>query len=232
MSLKKSSEKISEKIIFFSSLSIICIFIFGLYYLKFGIPFGNLIAKTKMETYLNSKYPSYKLTTDKIYFNFKSNGYTTKISDKDNKIFTELHYSWKSNSLVDTRDSKIVTNQLKAEIKGLVDKSYSDFYIKDINVIGATSINQDFTKKSIKRDLSMCIYIENKKIGFNIKNEQLIDLVKSILDNLKDKNSLKEVLVIYDDKNGNRKESREFKLNTDQFNLSKQEMIKLVKHGN
>lgn len=76
--LKKGSEKISEKIILFSSLFVIGIFIFGLYYLKFGIPFGKLIAKTKMESYLNSKYPKYKLTTDKIHFNFETNVYTTK----------------------------------------------------------------------------------------------------------------------------------------------------------
>ncbi len=57
------------------------------------------------------------------------------------------------------------------------------------------------------------------------------DVLKSILDHLEDKNSFKEILVLYDDKNGNSKESREFKLTSGQFKLPKQEMIKLIKPG-
>lgn len=225
--MKKSSEKILEKTIFFSSLIIVCIFIFGLYYLKFGTPFGKLIAKEKMETYLNAKYPSTKLTTDKIYFNFKTNGYTTTILDKDNKVFTELSYSWKSNSLRDIRNSEALGNQLKGEIEQLVNRPYLDFYIKDVNVISVSNDNQNFTKES----LLLCIYTENKESGSNIENEQLIDVVKGVLDYLKDKNLVKEILVIYNDKDGNPKKTRELKLVKEQFTLSKQEMIKLIRLG-
>lgn len=180
-----------------------------------------------METYLNAKYPSTKLTTDKIYFNFKTNGYTTTILDKDNKVFTELSYSWKSNSLRDIRNSEALGNQLKGEIEQLVNRPYLDFYIKDVNVISVSNDNQNFTKES----LLLCIYTENKESGSNIENEQLIDVVKGVLDYLKDKNLVKEILVIYNDKDGNPKKTRELKLVKEQFTLSKQEMIKLIRLG-
>ncbi|MHB9095656.1 MAG: YfjL-like protein, partial [Eubacteriales bacterium] len=193
----------------------------------YGLPFGNLIAKTVINKYIVFHYPQQKLSIGKISFNLKDSAYDTNILDKNAKVFTEIKYFWKDNSLVDTKFNQELDESLDKMIKKKVQELMPTLIV-DSESWATLKVNGNF-HNSPERDDVIYITFQNKEEGFVLSKEQYIDFVRKLINYLKqNKYNIEKIQIDYIDRNYIKKNSYMLQLNKTQVNLPKEEMSKLI----
>lgn len=195
----------------------------------FGIPFGKIIAEKKIREYIYLKYPDYELSIDNIQYNSKDTEYFADIVS-NNKSFTKIQYCWTSNDLYDEKYVKLLDKGFDKEIENIINKDNPCIVIVDSSIRATIDTNYRSIPDYINRKDIIHITLRNKLENYNFSKESFVNLVIVIINSLQEKYLINEIEVAYLDKDYCKKNSYILCLNKKQLDLTKEEMIRLIKN--
>ncbi|MDF2946538.1 MAG: hypothetical protein K0S51_1217 [Bacillales bacterium] len=166
-----------------------------------GIPFGNYIAKVKIENYVKQVYGAQGEVQIPQY-NLKSSSYITKLSPTD----SEISYKLFNNTIFDERVSEDYNEQFQKDFINL-SKSYNDnIELPLADIYTEILANGNYSKNIFKLKTSQMLYIlgiiNRDKISRNDSQKAPSKTTKEILNKLGNNYNITSLQVIYTDLNG------------------------------
>ncbi|MDF2557874.1 MAG: hypothetical protein K0R71_1702 [Bacillales bacterium] len=166
-----------------------------------GIPFGNYIAKTKIENYVEQVYG---ITEDvqKPQYNFKSSSYLTNLS----QIKNEISYDLLHNTIYDERVAEEYGNKFQKEYTDLKKSYNANIELPPAHIYTVILANGKYSNNIYKLKSSQMLYIigiiNRDKITYKDSQKAPSKITKEILNKLSNNFNVTSLQVRYTDLNG------------------------------
>ncbi|MDF2946556.1 MAG: hypothetical protein K0S51_1235 [Bacillales bacterium] len=164
------------------------------------VPFGSIIAKEKIENYLEQVYGGSGGKITPMYDVLNSN-YDVHVSSLDRKIRIDLHH----NKIDDESVMEDFEKEFQHDFRNLQQSQVGNIELKHAYLYTSIVANGRYSKDIYKLKTSQKLYLSvmnRNKIPENESKKNAAKITKDVIDKLGNKYNINSLQVIYTDKNG------------------------------